>query len=94
MNSLSIDLFQARDAEDSHAVALSDDAEGELRKQSGFGAEFEKVWTVEFQTPDAVDGASIDWDLVLERAIEAYQMSDPVITGVSLTQPNSPTESV
>lgn len=73
-------LHQAADAEDSYAIALPGDNRGGWRAQKGFGSDFRKVWTIEFQSAQPPSIQAIDWDQVLLRAIEAYAMNDPIIT--------------
>ena len=73
-------LHQAADAEDSFAIALPGDHQGSWRAQKGFGSDFRKVWTIEFQSAHSPSIHSTDWDQVLLRAIEAYTMNDPIIT--------------
>ena len=73
-------LHQAADAEDSYAIALPGAARGSWRAQKGFGSDFKKVWTIDFQSAQPPSIQAIDWDQVLLRAIEAYTMNDPIIT--------------
>ncbi|HTG43655.1 MAG TPA: hypothetical protein VK633_03900 [Verrucomicrobiae bacterium] len=80
MQKVSVELFSARDAESSFAIRLAGDKESAGWKfRKGFGSEFEKVWAVEFHTMDSPDLAAADWEAVLNRTVEAFQMSDPVI---------------
>jgi hypothetical protein len=79
MDSKSIHLHKAKDAEDSWAINLVGDHSGVWRAQKGFGQNFEKVWSLELQSPQAPDLAQTDWDVLLDRAIEAYDMNDPII---------------
>lgn len=72
-------LFRSRDGEDSYAIALENREENFLARR-GFGQDFEKVWSLELQSLVTPETLMVDWDTVLERAIEAYQLSDPVIT--------------
>ena len=73
-------LYEAADAEDSFAIALLGDTRGSWRAQKGFGSNFKKVWTIEFQSAKPPSIQAIDWDQVLLRSIEAYTMNDPIIT--------------
>ena len=73
-------LHQAADAEDSYAISLPGDSRQSWRAQKGFGQDFKKVWTIEFQSGAASSIQATDWDQVLVRAIEAYTMNDPIIT--------------
>jgi hypothetical protein len=79
MNSLTVNLFKARDAEDSFAIALAGDPPGKWRAVSGFGSDFAREWTVELQSAAQPELATVDWNGVLDRAIQAAEMSDPVI---------------
>lgn len=76
-------LHQAADAEDSYAISLPGDARASWRAQKGFGQDFRKVWTIEFQSAHAPSIQATDWDQVLLRAIEAYTMNDPILTNYS-----------
>ena len=59
------------------------DKKSELRLASiGFGSDFEPVWTVEIQGTEEVNDREVEWDSVLDRVIEAYRLSDPVITNL------------
>lgn len=80
----SIELHRARDAEESYAIRLA--GEQSWRSRIGFGSQFEKVWNVEFQPAMEVDLELLDWDPVLDRAIEAFRMSDPIVTNFEATQ--------
>jgi hypothetical protein len=80
MQTTTIYLHEAKDAEDSYALSLPGDADGVWRAEKGFGGKFRKVWTLEFQTAEAPSVQAVDWDAVLVRAVEAYSMNDPVIT--------------
>lgn len=73
-------LYQAADADDSYAISLPGDARAKWRAEKGFGQKFKQVWTIEFQTAEPPSLNAIDWDQVLNRAIEAYTMNDPIIT--------------
>ena len=80
MEHVKVDLLKASDASDSHAIKLQDGSGGVLA-QTGYGQDFERVWTVEFEARYSPDILHVDWDAVLQRVIEAHAMSDPVITG-------------
>ena len=80
MNSLSLQLFKAQDAVDSFALALPNDPAATWRAQTGFGSDFQPIWTLELQSANPADLRLIDWNSVLERAVEAYQLNDPVIS--------------
>lgn len=73
-------LHQAADAEDSYAISLPGDPKGNWRAQKGFGANFKKVWTIDFQSATPPSIQAIDWDQVLLRSIEGFTMNDPIIT--------------
>jgi hypothetical protein len=79
MESVQLELYEARDTENAFALKLPGSDRWTAR--TGFGAELGKVWSVEIQSDEAVpDFKLIDWDSVLERVVEAYEMSDPIIT--------------
>lgn len=80
MEVLSIELYKAADAEDSFAIRLATDPPDQRRAETGFGKHFEKVWSLEVQSDDRPSLPLVNWDAVLERAIEAFNLSDPVIT--------------
>jgi hypothetical protein len=80
MNSLTVELFKARDAEDSFALLRAGDPKGSWRAVTGFGSDFGREWSVELQSHDLPEQNEVDWNSVLERVIEAAEMSDPVIT--------------
>ena len=73
-------MYEATDAEDAHAVCVEGDPSDTWRVRKGFGQKFKKVWSVELQSKTAPAAMEVDWDAVLERAIEAYDLSDPVLT--------------
>ena len=79
MDSTNILLLKASDAEDSYALAAEGDGQGVWRAQRGYGSVFENVWTVELQSEGRPELRQVDWDAVLERAVEAYDLNDPVI---------------
>jgi hypothetical protein len=78
MNAISVELFRARDSEDSFAIRKP--GEQGWRAMIGFGSDFEKVWKLEFEGTSDVNEESLSWEALLGRAIEAYNMSDPVVT--------------
>lgn len=86
MESCNVLLYQATDAEDSFALRLSTDPSRHWRAQHGFGKEYEQIWDVEFQSKSLPPFHLIQWDSVLQRAIEAYNLSDPVITNFAWPQ--------
>lgn len=80
MDSINIHLLKASDGADSYALAAEGDGEGPpWRAERGYGLAFEKVWTVELQSNALPDLRQVDWDAVLDRVIEAYDLNDPVI---------------
>ena len=79
MESVNVHLHEAKDAEDSYALSVNGEA-GRWRAERGYGSAFDEVWTVELQSDDRPELQDIDWDAVLERVIEAYDLNDPVIT--------------
>ena len=78
MEKVTLQLFKARDAERSYAVRYPH-AERWLAR-SGFGSKLESVWDLEIQSEVPLDRDGVDWEAVLDRAIEAYRLSDPVVT--------------
>jgi hypothetical protein len=80
MEARTVHLYQAGDAEDSFALSLEGDNPGVWRAVRGFGQKFQRVWSVELQSNQPADILFTDWDGVLERVIEAYDLNDPVIT--------------
>jgi hypothetical protein len=78
---LHIDLFQAADAEESYAIRFQKDPV--IRAQRGLGGDLKKVWSVDFESEDAPDLERIDWDELLDRTVEAWTLSDPVVSGVN-----------
>lgn len=79
-------LYQAEDTEGSFALALPNDPPERWRAQSGFGRRFRKVWSIEFQSEAMPESRLVNWEAVLERALEAYSLSDPVITNFQWPQ--------
>lgn len=82
MSKLLVDLYKAGD--DTYAIRLADNRTTGWLAEKGFGGDFTKVWTVEFTGPEMANGDSNAWDALLERAVEAYNLSDPIVTNVSL----------
>ena len=80
MDTTIVHLHRALDAEDCFALGVEGEASGTWRAVRGFGQTFQKIWTVELQSDSAPDPLHTDWDAVLERVIEAYDLNDPVIT--------------
>lgn len=64
---------------DSWAINLAGDIAQMHRAQKGVGANFRKVWSLELQSGELPEKSRVDWDAVLERAIYAYDMNDPMI---------------
>ena len=81
MESTYVHLFKASDGEDSYAIRLDGQVGATWRAQRVFGSTFQKVWSVELQGGHLPEPLEVDWDAVLERVIEAYDLNDPVITG-------------
>jgi hypothetical protein len=80
MHTSTVFLHEAGDAVDAYALALPGDVAGSWRAQKGFGGKFHRVWTLDLQSDEPLPIQAVDWDAVLVRAIEAYNMRDPVIT--------------
>ena len=80
MEACKVLLSQAQDAEGSYALRLESDPPECWRAQSGFGKQFDPAWALELQSDSLPEIRLIDWELVLVRAVEAYHLSDPVIT--------------
>ena len=78
MEKVNLQLFKATDAEEAYAIRFP--REQKWLARSGFGSQLEPVWSLEFQSDTPLQRKSIDWNIVLERAIEAYRLSDPVLT--------------
>ena len=73
-----LELFEASDAEGSYALKVSG-VDG-WKARVGLGSQLESVWKIEVETSRPAEGAKVDWEAVLARAIEAREMSDPVLT--------------
>lgn len=86
MESCTIHLYQATDAEGSFALRLPSDPPDRWRAQTGFGRTFQKIWSIDFQSASTPDQRLINWETVLERAVEAFNLSDPVITNFDWPQ--------
>ncbi|MFO1501949.1 MAG: hypothetical protein U1G07_26835 [Verrucomicrobiota bacterium] len=80
MESIKVHLHQAIDAEDSFALSLGDDHPPPWWAERGFGRNFQMIWSVELESDSRPDVQQVDWDLVLQRVVEAYDLNDPVIT--------------
>ena len=80
MNTQIVHLHRAKDAEDAWSINLVGDKSDVWRAERGFGNDFERVWSLELQSPKEPDLHSVDWDAVLERAINAYDLRDPIMT--------------
>ena len=78
MEKVALQLFKACDADEAFGLRFPRDDKWLAR--TGFGSAFDPVWTLEIQSAQPVDRSRVDWENVLERAIEAYRLSDPVIT--------------
>lgn len=78
-----VELHQARDAEESYGIRLP--GENGWRARSGFGSQYELVWKVEFQCVEELDLETADWEPILGRTIEAYRLSDPVVTNFEVS---------
>jgi hypothetical protein len=83
MESVTVLLHKATEAEDSYAICMEGDGEGTWRAQRGYGRDFERVWSVELQSESRPSPQEVDWEAVLGRMIEAYDMNDPLITDFS-----------
>ena len=80
MESISVHLHKSRDAEDSYALSLEGDPPGVWRFERGYGGQFQKIWTVELQSRRVPELRDVEWETVLERVIDAYDLNDPVVT--------------
>jgi hypothetical protein len=80
MKTLSVEVFKARDSDESYAIRAKGDEH--WRAVTGYGSNFEKIWTVDFEGPVPSDLSSIHWEAILDRAVEAYRLSDPLVTTV------------
>ncbi|MGV3772701.1 MAG: hypothetical protein ACO1QB_07350 [Verrucomicrobiales bacterium] len=80
MEVATIQLFQANDATDAYAIKLKGDGAATWRAQRGFGQTYDQVWSLELQSDGHPDWQNVDWDTVLDRVLEAYTLSDPVVT--------------
>jgi hypothetical protein len=81
MSTIRVNLYEAEDSDGAYAIRLAG-AETEIwRAQKGYGSKFTLVWTVEFEIPgSAADPETLDWNEILDRSIEAYSLSDPIVT--------------
>ena len=78
MEKVSLQLFKATDAEEAYAIRFP--KEQKWLARSGFGSQLEPVWSLELESETPAELETVDWDVVLERAIEAYRLSDPIVT--------------
>ncbi|MFN7140765.1 MAG: hypothetical protein ACK4UN_15620 [Limisphaerales bacterium] len=78
MHSTIVHLYEG-DA-DSWAINLGGDMAESYRARKGFGADFKEVWTLEIQSDNMPELNVVDWDAILERAIFAYDMNDPLLS--------------
>jgi len=83
MESITVHLYKAGDSEEAYALSIADQPETPWKAERGYGSSFQKVWSVELQAKKIPDFRQVDWDAVLERVIEAYDLNDPVITDFS-----------
>jgi hypothetical protein len=88
MEVMTLHLFKADDAEDSFAIKVAGDSS--YRGRRGFGQQFKNVWSLEIQSEQKPDLVFVDWDKMLDRAVEAYEMSDPVLTNFDWNNPATP----
>jgi hypothetical protein len=63
------------------AASVDGDTHQRWRAERGYGSAFEKAWTVEVQSESRPEFNQVDWDAVLDRMIEAFDLNDPVIAG-------------
>ena len=80
MEAVTVYLRKASNAEDGYALFLDKEGSAPPRAERGLGSSFEQAWAVELQSHEKPDLHSVDWDAVLDRVIEAYDLNDPVIT--------------
>ena len=78
MEKVNLQLFKARDAEEAYAIRFPQEERWLAR--SGFGSQLEHAWNLEIQSEAPLDRYTVDWEAVLDRAVEAYRLSDPVVT--------------
>lgn len=78
MEKVNLQLYKAPDAEEAYAIRFPN-TDGWLAR-SGFGSQMEPIWTLELQSNQPVEQRHVNWGAVLERAIEAYRLSDPIVT--------------
>jgi hypothetical protein len=72
MKSITVELHKAQDAEECYAMRFPQ--EERWRAVNGYGSQFQRVWSVEFQGQMEAAESALDWDALLERAIEAYEL--------------------
>jgi hypothetical protein len=90
MKTVTLHLYKAQDGLDAYAISRPGSdrtVHGAWLAQKGFGSDFEKVWTVELQSKEEPQPGRVDWENVLERAIEACHLSDPVIADYEWPSP-------
>jgi hypothetical protein len=80
MDTLNVELHKARDAEECYAIRIA--GEKTWRATNGFGSDFERIWTIEFQGPVPTDLSVVQWEALLDRAVEAFRLSDPIVTNL------------
>ena len=84
MSKPNVQLYKARDADDGYGIRLQ--AEQPWLSRSGFGSHFEPVWTVEVESELPPHRETVNWEAVLDRVVEAYRLSDPILTGFQWPQ--------
>jgi len=65
---------------DSWAINVPGGLAENFRAVKGVSHQFQKVWSLELQSAEPPELEKVDWDAVLERAIYAYDMNDPLIS--------------
>jgi hypothetical protein len=83
MQTATVHLYEAADAQDSFALKLEGDQAFTWRAAKGYGRKYQQAWTVELQSERIPELNRVDWDAVLDRVIEAYSLSDPLIANYS-----------
>ena len=72
-------LYKAAEAEAAYALKMDEDPGGNWRAKRGYGSNFVKLWSLDVEGDPVPSLEKIDWEAILDRAIEAYQLSDPVL---------------